>query len=41
MRLLRALIWAVTVLFIVMMFYPLVQQMLVRLSGPSGPDFLH
>jgi preprotein translocase subunit SecG len=38
MTLVRLMIWLVTAFFVVMMFYPLVTQMLSRLALPSEPE---
>jgi hypothetical protein len=35
----RLCIWVVTIAFVVMMFYPLVTEMIDRLSRPPAPDF--
>jgi hypothetical protein len=37
--LVRLCIWGVTIAFVVMMFYPLVTEMIDRLSLPPDPDF--
>jgi hypothetical protein len=36
MSLMRAAIWIATVLFVVMLFYPLVAEILVRLGAPAA-----
>jgi preprotein translocase subunit SecG len=38
MALVRLTIWLVTAFFVVMMFYPLVTQMLSRLALPVEPE---
>jgi hypothetical protein len=35
----RIAIWVVTAFFVVMMFYPLVMQMISRLTFPVEPEF--
>lgn len=37
MKLVRAAIWLATGWFVLMLFYPLVTQMLARLSAGGGP----
>jgi hypothetical protein len=39
MSLMRAAIWIATVLFVVMLFYPLVVEMLARLGATGGNGF--
>jgi hypothetical protein len=37
--LIKTAIWLVTAFFVVMMFYPLVMQMITRLTLTAEPDF--